>query len=88
MRDKQSRGIRSGQPKRIWFPNDILVQHVSTHTPRSPREIFNLVRNDWGTVSERTLWRHLALALQKKRVVRQLSDRALARDNTYTRSRR
>lgn len=43
---------------------DVILEHVSPKYPRSSRQIIDLVIADYGTITERTLYRYLAKLLE------------------------
>lgn len=46
----------------------VILEHVSPKHPRSSRQIIDLVVADYGTITERTLYRYLAKLLASGKI--------------------
>lgn len=56
-------------PPRLEVLQQTILDHI-TRYPRPAAVIFDAVMNDYGTITERTLWRHLTLLVKDGRVIK------------------
>src|ERR1043165_7715889 len=52
-------------------------EQLSFRFPKTPMELFSEIRDDWGAVEERRLWRALQWNLQRRRIEKKLAHREM-----------
>ena len=66
-RERKKLGIPAFRPRQDVL-KEIVFEHVSTRQPKTFQEVYNDVLNDWGSVTERHIYRVIASLVGERKI--------------------